>query len=95
MIFLKEWVKHYNEDRPHMSLGLGIPQPSFELPASRQAHAHHIRVGWQVRSRSVLAGLHHHYELEQGRMIMNVTLGGTESIRYKPDIFPTTIEMSL
>jgi putative transposase len=62
---LKEWVAYYNASRPHMSLGPGIPQPSFALPAPRQAHAHYIRVGWQVRSRSVLGGLHHHYELEQ------------------------------
>jgi len=62
---LKEWVAYYNASRPHMSLGPGIPQPSFELPAPRQAYAHPLRVGWQVRSRPVLGGLHHHYELEQ------------------------------
>jgi transposase InsO family protein len=29
---LKTWVPHYNEGRPHMSLGPGIPQPPSSLP---------------------------------------------------------------
>jgi hypothetical protein len=37
---LTEWVTHYNEGRPHMSLGPGIPLPIRDLPVSRQAHRH-------------------------------------------------------
>jgi transposase InsO family protein len=46
---LKEWVVHYNEGRPHMSPGPGIPQPRLTLP---------------VVARSVLGGLHHEYRFE-------------------------------
>jgi transposase InsO family protein len=34
---LKEWVAHYNEGRPHMSLGPGIPQPRPGLSVSPQS----------------------------------------------------------
>jgi transposase InsO family protein len=40
--FLKEWVLHYNEGRPHMSLGPGIPQPPPHLPAPLHSHRHRI-----------------------------------------------------
>src|SRR5664280_1387614 len=29
---LKEWVAHYNQSRPHSSLGPGIPEPSNLVP---------------------------------------------------------------
>src|SRR5664280_1945777 len=29
---LKQWVAHYNQSRPHSSLGPGIPEPSNLLP---------------------------------------------------------------
>jgi putative transposase len=35
---LKEWAAHYNQDRPHMSLGPGIPKPIRTLPLPRQTH---------------------------------------------------------
>ena len=40
---LKEWVAHYNEGRPHMSLGPGIPRPIRTLPC----HDRPIDTGWQ------------------------------------------------
>jgi transposase InsO family protein len=58
---LKEWVGHYNQDRPHMSLGPGIPMPTRALPVSRQAHRHQIPAGQRVVARPVLGGLHHDY----------------------------------
>jgi transposase InsO family protein len=58
---LKEWVGHYNQDRPHMSLGPGIPMPIRTLPVSRQAHRHPIPAGQRVVARPVLGGLHHDY----------------------------------
>ena len=30
---LKEWIAHYNQSRPHSSLGPGIPEPSNPMPA--------------------------------------------------------------
>ena len=46
-VALREFVRYYNADRPHRSLGLETPQP-----AARP------EVG-PVRSRPVLGGLHH------------------------------------
>jgi transposase InsO family protein len=62
---LKEWVGHYNEGRPHMSLGPGIPRPIRALPAPRQAHRHAMLSGQSVKSRPVLGGLYHDYDLEK------------------------------
>jgi transposase InsO family protein len=62
---LTEWVAYYNEGRPHMSLGPGIPQPRPALPVSPQAVRHLIPTGQRVVARSVLSGLHHDYGLEK------------------------------
>jgi hypothetical protein len=46
---LKEWLQHYNESRPHMSLGPGIPSSSAASPLSRQAYWHRmptVNVWW-------------------------------------------------
>ncbi len=61
---LKEWVAHYNEGRPHMSLGPGIPRPISLLPVPRQAHRHRMATGQRVVARPVMGGLHHEYGLE-------------------------------
>jgi transposase InsO family protein len=58
---LKEWVTHYNEGRPHMSLGPGIPQPLLALPVGLQAQRHWLSRGQDVVSRPILNGLHHDY----------------------------------
>jgi transposase InsO family protein len=61
-----EWVWHYNEGRPHMSLGPGIPQPSVSsLPVPLQAHRHRIPEHLRVMTRPILGGLHHEYRLEE------------------------------
>jgi putative transposase len=62
---LTAWVAYYNEGRPHMSLGPGIPQPRPALPVSPQAVRHLIPPGQRVVARSVLSGLHHDYGLEK------------------------------
>jgi transposase InsO family protein len=62
---LKAWVTHYNEGRPHMSLGPGIPQPIRDVSVHRQAHRHRMAAGQHVVARSVLGGLHHEYRLER------------------------------
>ena len=56
---LTEWMTHYNEGRPHKSLGPGIPQPRSSLPVSRQVHRHQLPIGQRVVARVVLGGLHH------------------------------------
>lgn len=60
---LKEWIGHYNQGRPHMSLGPGIPEPPQTLPVPRQVHRHRISTGQRVEARPVVGGLHHEYEL--------------------------------
>jgi len=62
---LKEWVTHYNEGRPHMSLGPGIPRSLSPFPMSRLPHRHRIAAGQRVVSRPVIGGLHHEYGLEK------------------------------
>ena len=61
---LKEWVAHYNQGRPHMSLGPGIPKPIQALLVPRQAHRHRLPTGLRVVARPILGGLHHEYGLE-------------------------------
>jgi transposase InsO family protein len=61
---LKEWMTHYNEGRPHMSLGPGIPKPIRTLPGPQQAHRHRIPVGQCVEAQPIIGGLHHDYRLE-------------------------------
>jgi transposase InsO family protein len=62
---LHEWVRHYNEGRPHMSLGVSIPQPPSSLPVPLQAHRHRIPTHLRVVTRPVLGGLHHEYRLQE------------------------------
>ena len=52
---LAAFVRHYNESRPNRSLALEPPRASPPPPTSPDARA--------VRSRSVLNGLVHEYEL--------------------------------
>jgi transposase InsO family protein len=61
---LKAWVAHYNEGRPHMSLGPGIPRSISLLPVPRQPHRHRMAAGQRVVARPVMGGLHHEYGLE-------------------------------
>jgi putative transposase len=60
---LKEWMPHYNEGRPHMALGPGIPQPPPSLPVRLQAHRHRIPEHLRVIVQPILSGLHHEYQL--------------------------------
>jgi transposase InsO family protein len=62
---LKEWVHHYNESRPHKSLGPGMPQPRAALPVSLQASRHRLPTDQRVVARSIMNGLHHDYGFEK------------------------------
>ena len=67
----KAWVTHYNEARPHMALGPGIPDPPGHLPVNPQAHRHRLPADVRVVARPVLSGLHYEYSLEKNcRVIM-------------------------
>ena len=62
---LSEWVTHYNRSRPHLALGPGVPDsPPATVRRSAQLFRHQIGVRLVVRAKSVLAGLHHEYQLD-------------------------------
>jgi transposase InsO family protein len=60
---LKDWAAHYNQARPHMSLGPGVPDPPNGIPARLQIDRHRADATLNVFARSVLGGLHHEYSL--------------------------------
>jgi putative transposase len=60
---LKEWVAHYNQARPHSSLGPGIPEPS-NLMLLRTNARHTLPKGSRVVANPILGGLHE-YRLEK------------------------------
>jgi transposase InsO family protein len=59
---LREWVVHYNQGRPHASLGPGIPDVPLDTPTRQNGHR--IPDGHRVIAAPILAGLHHEYRLE-------------------------------
>ena len=61
---LSEWVVHYNQGRPHSSLGPGIPNASNVLLLAGHSR-HEISHDYRVIAKSVLSGLHHEYRLEK------------------------------
>jgi putative transposase len=62
---LQDWVRHYNEGRPHMALGPGIPQPPIALPVPVYPHRHRLPEHLCVAIRPILGGLHHEYSLDE------------------------------
>jgi putative transposase len=62
---VQAWLPHYNEGRPHMSRGPGIPQPPPGLPIRLQTHRHYLPKHMHVVVRPILWGLHHEYRLEE------------------------------
>ena len=62
---LHEWVRHYNEGRPHMSPGPGIPQPPPRFPVPLRGHRHRLPEHLRVVAHPILGGLHHEYRLEE------------------------------
>jgi hypothetical protein len=60
---LKKWLTHYNQGRPHSSIGPGIPDPPADIPVKPQDHRHRISGHLRVVAFPVLGGLHHEYSL--------------------------------
>jgi putative transposase len=61
---LREWVAHYNQARPHSSLGPGIPEPSNLMPLQSSGR-HTLPKRSRVMARPIMGGLHHEYRLEK------------------------------
>jgi len=62
---LAEWVPHYNQGRPHLSLGPGIPEAPAVFPALQGRDRHSFAQDCKVVARAVLGGLHHEYVWER------------------------------
>ena len=62
---LAEWVTHYNQGRPHASLGPGIPEPADTLLPPQPHNRHSSNQDYTVAARAVLGGLHHEYRWER------------------------------
>ncbi len=62
---LKNWVKHYNQGRPHTSLGPGIPDLPINLPVTSQGNRHRLPSHLKVVAYPDLGGLHHEYRLDR------------------------------
>jgi transposase InsO family protein len=62
---LQEYKIHYHQGRPHSSLGPGLPEPRLAFPTPPQAHRHQIPEGYEIKTKSILGGLHHEYQLER------------------------------
>ena len=59
---LQEWVAHYNQGRPHASLGPG--NPDLPLDGLARPNGHQIPGGHRIIAAPILAGLHHEYRLK-------------------------------
>jgi transposase InsO family protein len=55
----KEYKTHYNQGRPHSSLGPGLPEPRPGLPVPLQKLRHQLPEGDRVMAKPILGGLHH------------------------------------
>lgn len=62
---LREWITHYNQGRPHCSLGPGLPVATSKPTVVSRTHRHQIPEGWQVVKKSILSGLHHEYQFKR------------------------------
>jgi transposase InsO family protein len=62
---LAEWVTHYNQGRPHLSLGPGIPEPAAVFLPCEGHDRHSFAQHCKVAARAVLGGLHHQYRWER------------------------------
>ena len=63
--FVREWATHYNRARPHMSLGLGVPEPNEQVPAPPLERRHQLPDCARVVAMPILGGLSHEYRLER------------------------------
>jgi putative transposase len=66
---LAEWVMHYNQGRPHLSLGPGIPEPAALLLPLQGHSRHSFTQDCKVVAHAVLGGLHHEYRWEMIRRV--------------------------
>jgi putative transposase len=62
---LAEWVTHYNQGRPRLSLGPGIPEPAELLLLPQSRGKCFLSKDCKMAARAVVGGLHHEYQWER------------------------------
>ena len=62
---MREWATHYNQGRPHASLGPGVPDSGNRPRPRPRIDGHELPADCRIRARDVLGGLHHEYWLEE------------------------------
>jgi len=60
---LPEWVRHYNQARPHSALGPGVPDGGDRVIRANLSR-HELPTGARISKTPVLGGLHHEYRLK-------------------------------
>src|SRR5215831_6150943 len=61
---LREWTTHYNQGRPHSSLGPGVPDPpKGPMKVQKSTSRQRLAADALIRVKSILGGLHHEYSL--------------------------------
>jgi len=63
--FVCTWVAHYNQGRPHASLGAGLPALRLNPIRRPKVQRHELAAACRIRIKDVLSGLHHEYWLEE------------------------------
>src|SRR5262245_40407226 len=58
---LKEYQTHYNQGRPHSSLGPKLLETRPGLPVPLQKQRHQIPIKYRVKSKPILNSLHRKY----------------------------------
>jgi transposase InsO family protein len=61
---LRDWEAHYNQGRPHMSFGPGIPQPPALLHIPLCGPRQRLPAHFRVVTYPILGGSHHEYGLK-------------------------------
>lgn len=62
---LREWVLHYNQGRPHSSLGPEVPEAKGTRFTPMNLGRHRLPDSTRVTAKKILGGLHHEYGLEK------------------------------
>jgi hypothetical protein len=60
-----EWVTNYNQGRPRLNIGPGIPEPAAVFLPLQGHDRHSLRQDCKVAARVVPGGLHHEYRWER------------------------------
>ena len=62
---LKEYKTHYDQGRPHSSLGPGFPEPTQGLPMPPQKRRIRLPEGNRIMAKPILGGLQDEYRLKK------------------------------